>query len=969
MVRLVSLVLFTLVYFNINGQKLASQEISKIDSLGHFYLKKTNDIYKQDLDQAVIYADSALFFFQKTQNWENIVLSLIYKSSAYNYNGDYFNFHFTLLEASQLANEYLDEDNPSSISVLSSIAKNEMDIGNYDLAIEFFQKILKIDIASDDKKFIASDLNNLGDIYFRKGDYIEALKHFEESGRIRNEVEKNGWRVAIAKINVADTYQKMNNFLAAKESYTEAVQMLLVLANKANQKNFDFVFRELTNAYLSLGELALKEKNWEEALSNVTKAETYSNKVYVPDQGRSADILSEINKQKGNYKKALEYCFESLELAKEEFKAFGKHPVKAEKILRIANGYSSMGDWEKALQFYLKTLNQVTPDFSSSNAEQNSLPENFYSNLIALDALKGKAECFFQFYKKNKNLSDLKIAYQTYQASLKLIPTLRKSFRQEGSKEILSSKVLPLFEQAIDLALILFNETTDDLYLYDAFQFVEGNKAVLLLESMNENTAINNSDIPDDLKKKELKLSLEINHFEKLKNEEEQKIKPDKNYLENFDKKLFQLNQEYQTLIETLEKEFPKYREFKDKTELVSVEKLQRKLPNTSTVLIEYFVGHEQVYIFTITSNDFKVSQFKKDESFEKSIIDLRNMISQSPTNQDEIKSYQNYITNSQYLFQQLIETSLTDDINSLVIIPDDILGLLPFEILLSESPSESSQSYHLEDLSYLFEQVDISYSYSSTLLANQVAENKSKSNFDFVGFAPSFKKLEGSNASRTCEIGELINLKNSKEEVTRIQAIWGGKIFVDEEANTSSFEKYAAQSDIIHLATHACTDKNNHQFNKIFFTDDYLSNKDLYNFFSQSRLAVLSACNTGSGQLVKGEGVMSLSRGFIHAGCPSVVMSLWSVDDGSTSKIMELFYQNLRNGETKDQALRYAKLEYLRSSKKSFQHPYYWAAFVQFGDARPLCKEGFSFSKKIIIGGVLFLFALFLFQQFRKKS
>ncbi|MFK7772197.1 MAG: CHAT domain-containing protein [Saprospiraceae bacterium] len=163
--------------------------------------------------------------------------------------------------------------------------------------------------------------------------------------------------------------------------------------------------------------------------------------------------------------------------------------------------------------------------------------------------------------------------------------------------------------------------------------------------------------------------------------------------------------------------------------------------------------------------------------------------------------------------------------------------------------------------------------------------------------------------------------------------------------------------------------DQNDHQFNKIFFTDDYLSNKDLYNFFSQSRLAALSACNTGTGQLVKGEGVMSLSRGFIHAGCPSVVMSLWSVDDGSTSKIMENFYQNLRNGKTKDLALRQAKLDYLGSSKKSFQHPYYWAAFVQFGDARPLCESNFFQSKYFKIGGILFLISLLLFQRFRKKD
>lgn len=969
MVRLVNVLLLILLCFNVNGQQINSIEKNRLDTLGIFYSDKTESVYSRNMDSAFICIDSALYFFQKSQNWDQIVVSLTMKSSLYNTKGDYLHFDSTLLLAHQYAIKYLEEDSSSYIGVINSLARNQFGIGNYDLAIEHFQKVLIADTKTGIKLHIASVQNNLGDSYFKKGDYDEALNHYQEGKQNRFDVLGNDWRVAKSNIHIGNTYRKKNNKQAALKNYKSAIDILQKIRLNSKTNNLTNVLKQLTVAHLNLGELALENKDWKEAETKVAQAEKYNNGVYVFDKGRGIDILGEINMQQGNYKKALAYCFESLELANKEFKAFEKHPVKAEKTLKIANAYATVGDWTKALFYYLRALDLVTHDFPSADVKQNPLPKNVYSNLIALDALKGKANCFFQFYRKNNNLDDLKTAYQTYQASLDLIPSLRKSYRQEGSKELLSPKVLPLFENAIDIALILFNETNDKKYLHEAFQFVEGNKAVLLLESMNENAAIKNSGIPDSLIKKEFELSLEIIHFEKLKNEEEQKIESDEKYLDNFNKKIFQLNREYQTLIESLEKEFPKYREFKHKTELVSVEELQKKLPNSTTALIEYFVGHQQVYIFTITSNDFSVNQFEKDDSFDKSIFDLREMISHSPTNQDEIKSYQNYISNGHYLFEKLISTSITEDINSLVIIPDDILGLLPFEILLLAPPTESSQSYHLEDLDYLFEQVDISYSYSSTLLANQAVENKSKSNFDFVGFAPSFKKLEGSNLSRTCEMGELINLKNSKEEITRIKAIWGGKIFVDKEASTSSFEKFAAQSDIIHLATHACIDQNNHQFNKIFFTDDYLSNKDLYNFFSQSRLAVLSACNTGTGQLVKGEGVMSLSRGFIHAGCPSVVMSLWSVDDGSTSKIMENFYQNLRDGNTKDQALRQAKLTYLSSSKKSFQHPYYWAAFVQFGDARPLCESNFFLSKNFIFGGILLLISLFLFQRFRKRN
>ena len=132
---------------------------------------------------------------------------------------------------------------------------------------------------------------------------------------------------------------------------------------------------------------------------------------------------------------------------------------------------------------------------------------------------------------------------------------------------------------------------------------------------------------------------------------------------------------------------------------------------------------------------------------------------------------------------------------------------------------------------------------------------------------------------------------------------------------------------------------------------------------------AVYSACNTDSGKLVKGEGIMSLSRGFIHAGCPSVVMSLWSVNDGSTSDIMKRFYQNLSKGKSKDSALKQAKLDYLNSSKKAFQHPFYWAAFVQFGDTSELRGNAFFSLKKLAIGGVLLFVVFFFIQKIRKTN
>jgi hypothetical protein len=99
----------------------------------------------------------------------------------------------------------------------------------------------------------------------------------------------------------------------------------------------------------------------------------------------------------------------------------------------------------------------------------------------------------------------------------------------------------------------------------------------------------------------------------------------------------------------------------------------------------------------------------------------------------------------------------------------------------------------------------------------------------------------------------------------------------------------------------------------------------------------VLSACNTGTGKLERGEGIISLARGFFYSGIPSVVMTLWEIEDHSSADLITLFYENLKKGMTKDVAMQQAKLDYLQGSDQLHSHPYFWAGFVVIGKTEPL--------------------------------
>ncbi|MDF1699313.1 MAG: CHAT domain-containing protein, partial [Saprospiraceae bacterium] len=125
--------------------------------------------------------------------------------------------------------------------------------------------------------------------------------------------------------------------------------------------------------------------------------------------------------------------------------------------------------------------------------------------------------------------------------------------------------------------------------------------------------------------------------------------------------------------------------------------------------------------------------------------------------------------------------------------------------------------------------------------------------------------------------------------------------------------------------------------FAKDSIEDGYLHTYEIFGQNLNADLAVLSACNSGNGKLVSGEGVLSMAHAFTHAGCPSILMTKWEVDEKSTAQIIENFYDNLKAGQHKSEALRNAKLDFLANAPLQLQDPYYWAGLVIIGSDEPL--------------------------------
>ena len=198
-------------------------------------------------------------------------------------------------------------------------------------------------------------------------------------------------------------------------------------------------------------------------------------------------------------------------------------------------------------------------------------------------------------------------------------------------------------------------------------------------------------------------------------------------------------------------------------------------------------------------------------------------------------------------------------------------------------------------------------------------------------------------------KVFDLRPLKGTLNEVEQIASEVKTKVYKGNEATESNFREKCGGFDILHLAMHAFINDSLPSLSQFAFkqmkgltpdSDGLLSTADIYNLQLNARLAVLSACNTGTGQLRKGEGVISLARGFFYAGCPAIIMTLWEVEDNSGTKIMSSFYKYLKKGKNKDEALRLAKLKYLENANSRLAHPHYWLGFVSIGDKSSLYRS-----------------------------
>ena len=862
--------------------------------------------------------------------------------------------------------------------------------GNYDEAIPYFQQSLKLKklhgIAPSRTDITYN--NNFGRIYYNRQQYSQAAEHYNEAIRIATELYGSEYELlGDVYINQGNIYTKMADYTKAREYYQKA----LALINKYNNSND----QRIQLLYNNIGYTHQRQEDYESAIKNYLQVikgnSNYLNLVKAyRNSGQCYYALNQLERAEECFTSAIAIAkkinpIDELELAY-SFQDYGDFLVETKKDIKgieflnnslsilerqenqngsdaayvhtiLGNFYSKQPEMLlTALSHFQCALKAQESKFTSDNIEDNpdiALSESPYE-LLGILAKKG--DVLFKLYEKTSQDNYLLASATAFNLAIRLFDELKTNYSYDESKLFISGQSNFIFQQALRVAYKLYEQTGDVAYLSNAFYYSEKTKYSTLLEAYRE-AVLRNETVPKSIVDKQIRIKEALEEKNRTLYALKQK---DTTKLLNTDvlnAAIFDLNREYDSIQDEIKNMSPDYFYANYSSNIISPDKIQHKL-SKNQVLIEYSLQDTLLYSFFISKHDFIVNSTTINTHY---IDSLRQSISDQGLANFTLKDYNCFVNASYYLYGKYIEPiKLHLKNKSIIIIPDGKSGYIPFEALLTSYPQSKRMDFRT--LNYLILDNPISYAYSSTILF----EKRNKSHLfhknRLIAFAPDYSNME-ENASQDSIVSRLLPIPGVTAEVNAISKYFKGKILTGEEATEESFKRYAPEYDILHLAMHTLINDKNPIYSKLVFTPTSLPNSnegllytsELFTMTMKARMAVLSACQTGYGDIKEGEGILSLARGFFYAGVPSVIMTLWSVEDVSSTEIMTSFYSNLKKGMRKDDALREAKLKFLKKQDPIATHPRFWAGYVTIGQQDPIINKKIYF----LIPAILLLFII----------
>lgn len=871
------------------------------------------------------------------------------------------------------------EDRAGLASTLDNLGLAYLYAGEMQKASDYSNQALTLFRELNDRIGLANTLNNIGGINLRLGDFRKALEYFVQALELRRALGHRR-EESIALNNIGRVHDLLGEAQKALDYHRQALQIRRALGDRlmeaASLNNIGLV-------YDWLGDKDKALEHYKQALELFRAAH---------DRNLEATALNNIggfylNTLKDS-KTALDYYTRSLEIRR----ALGQPIELAIMLDNIGHLYNSSGDPRKALEYHEQALkirqksgHRLGEAASLNNIGaanyalgQHSTAFDYFNQALKIYRSLGhrsrEAVALYGLAMVERDRGNLNQSLVWMEASLNIVESLRSGVASQDLRASYLAQKQDYYEFHLDLLMRLHQREPAKAHDLAAFQASERARARSLLELLEEARIDVEQGISPELKQRERVTHLRIARIQSQLIQAYSQAQTDPSKTGVLEEELKQADAEREQLHTEIRQQHPAYAELQYPA-APNLKDVQSLLDD-ETVLLEYALGPKSSFLFAVTRKDFLVVRLRTASAVGAEVEALRAVITSRPQRSD----FEKQIRHSRKLFRDLLEpaSKLLAGKQRLIIVPSGILHYLPFEVLLTKGEEKALATTTPARLPYLLRDYAISYVPSAAVLASlRNRPAKSTAGKSFLAFAdPVYGDLTESPSQpnlsdafgdqRPWRLGRLIETRREVEQISALFPQDQVSLLLREQASEENAKTAGRfnQFRFVHFATHGLLNEENPSHSGLILKldtkkdsaatvttlpvstkpnpqstiaqqseDGLLQAYEIFNLKLNADLVVLSGCGTGLGKEVKGEGLVGLTHAFFYAGTPSLVVSLWKVQDRSTADLMVNLYREIGRTQTKSEALRQAKLRLIQQGR--YADPYYWAPFVLTGDPK----------------------------------
>jgi CHAT domain-containing protein/uncharacterized protein HemY len=866
-------------------------------------------------------------------------------------------------------------DKDGEASILNQISYLYNQLGDKQKALDVLNQSLVLQRAIPDPDGEADTLSDIADIYNSMAQPQQALDLYNQALDIQRRVNDRP-KQAVTLNHMAQVYSSLGDYQFSIDTHNQALEIFRAIGDHSHQ------IETLNN----IGLVYQAAKDYQKSLDSHNQALTLARQNN--DFLRQFPILAAIARDYESlkdYPNALDAANQLLSLSRQHNSSYWE----AISLAMSGRAYLASGDYPKALeatQNAVTELRKVGTRLGEANALRNlgkiytSLKQyeqalSTYNSDLALRRMlgdrTGEAETLYQAAMTQRDKGNLNEARTQIEATIKIVEDIRTRVTSQELRTSYFASVQNYYQFYIDLLMQLHKKDPSKGYDAEALHASERDRARSLLELLTEANANIRQGVDPKLLQRERTLQQKLDAVEKRRIEVFNGQWTDKQ-VQALEKETASLLEEYRQVQEQIRRTSPRYARLTQPQPLTLAE-IQQQVLDDNTMLLEYSLGEERSYLWAVTKTSITSYELPKRADIEAAAQSFYQQTGKQNLPERRgvgVEPRTDTVEFTAQLSQMLLSpvTGLLGQ-KRLLIVSDGALQYLPFGALPAPDTLENGNN----PVPLIVKHEIVNLPSASTLAVLRQETNGRKVAPKTVAviadpvFSANDERLKTSAAtqpavplqSATPTDVDSLALKRAAFEIsatfdrlpyTRTEADSILKLAPAAEAmqafdftanRATATNPQLSQYRIVHFATHGILNSVNPELSGVVLSlvdekgksqNGFLRLRDIFNLNLPAELIVLSACETGLGQEVKGEGVVGLTRGFMYAGASRVLVSLWSVNDKGTSELMSRFYKKmLQGGQKPAAALRAAQIEMWQNPQ--WKDPYYWAAFTLQGE------------------------------------